>query len=130
MTNPGCVVAALSAGDRGSFNVRWTPVFGRVDKVELCGWEAPYQGQVDGREESSIWCGLQGKVAVAATKSDRTMAQLARQFRIATSRVTAWKKPLTQVAELFADGRQRRADQAADGQELDKQIGRLKMEVK
>jgi hypothetical protein len=33
------------------------------------------------------------------------------------------------VAELFADGRQRRAEQATDEQELYEQIGRLKMEV-
>jgi hypothetical protein len=33
------------------------------------------------------------------------------------------------VAELVADGRQRRADQATDEQELWEQIGRLKMEV-
>jgi hypothetical protein len=44
--------------------------------------------------------------------------------------VTAWKKQLmAQVAELFADGRQRRADQATNEQELYEQIGRLKMEV-
>jgi putative transposase len=36
---------------------------------------------------------------------------------------------MAQVAELFADGRQRRADQGTDEQELYKQIGRLKMEV-
>jgi hypothetical protein len=33
------------------------------------------------------------------------------------------------VAELFADGRQRRGEQATDEQELYEQIGRLKMEV-
>lgn len=33
------------------------------------------------------------------------------------------------MAELFAEGRQRRADQAADQQELYEQIGRLKMQV-
>ena len=33
------------------------------------------------------------------------------------------------VAELFADGRQRRPDQATDEQDLFEQIGRLKMEV-
>ena len=44
--------------------------------------------------------------------------------------MTAWKKQLFgQVSELFADGRQRRADQAADEHELCEQIGRLKMEV-
>jgi len=36
---------------------------------------------------------------------------------------------MAQVAELFADERQRRADQATDEQELYEQIGRLKMEV-
>ena len=36
---------------------------------------------------------------------------------------------MAQVAELFADGRQRRPDQATDEQELFEQIGRLKMEV-
>jgi transposase-like protein len=70
------------------------------------------------------------KVALAAVQGDRTTAQLASQFGIHTSQVTAWKKRLmAQVAKLFADGRQRRADQATDEQELYEQIGRLKMEV-
>jgi transposase-like protein len=67
---------------------------------------------------------------LAAAKGDRTTAQLASQFGIHTSQVTAWKKLLLgQVAELFADGHQRRSEQAADEQELYEQIGRLKMEV-
>jgi hypothetical protein len=42
-------------------------------------------------------------------------AQLASQFGIRTSQVTAWKKQLmAQLAELFADGRQRRGEQAPD----------------
>ena len=62
---------------------------------------------------------FKAKVALAAAKGDRTTAQLASQFGIHTSQVTAWKKLLmAQVAELFADGRQRRADQATDEQEL------------
>ena len=73
---------------------------------------------------------FKAKVALAAAKGDRTTAQLASQFGIHTSQVTAWKKQLmAQVAELFADGRQRRADQATDEQGLYEQIGRLKMEV-
>jgi hypothetical protein len=36
---------------------------------------------------------------------------------------------MSQVAELFADGRQRRTEQATDEEELYEQIGRLKMEV-
>jgi len=42
-------------------SLRWTPVFGRLDKVELRGWEAPYQEQDDGREATSIWSGIQGE---------------------------------------------------------------------
>jgi putative transposase len=73
---------------------------------------------------------FKAKVALAAAKGDRTTAQLASQFGIHTSQVTAWKKQLmAQVAGLFADGRQRRAEQAADEQELYEQIGCLKMEV-
>ena len=45
--------------------MRWTPVFGRLDKVELHGWEAPYQEQDDGREAASIWGSLQGKGGVS-----------------------------------------------------------------
>ena len=41
--------------------MRWTPIFGRPDKVELPGWEAPYQEQDDGREAASIWGSLQGE---------------------------------------------------------------------
>ena len=38
--------------------LRWTPDFGRPDKVELPGWEAPYQEQDDGREATSIRGGV------------------------------------------------------------------------
>ena len=44
--------------------------------------------------------------------------------------MTDWEKQLTgQASDLFADGRQRRADQDTDAQEPCEQIGRLKMEV-
>jgi transposase len=73
---------------------------------------------------------FKAKVALAAAKGDRTTAQLASQFGVHASQVTAWKKQLmAQVAELFADGRQRRTEETTDEQELYEQIGRLKMEV-
>ena len=43
---------SIAAG-RGT--LRWTPVFGRLDKVDLRGWEAPYQEQDDGWDATSIW---------------------------------------------------------------------------
>ena len=68
---------------------------------------------------------------MAAVKGDRTTAQLASEFDVHTSQVTAWKKQLLEgVSELFADGRQKRKDEpSVDEQELYEQIGRLKMEV-
>ena len=49
---------------------------------------------------------FKAKVALAGARGDRTTAQLASQFGIHTSQVTAWKKQLMgQVAELFVDGR-------------------------
>jgi transposase len=72
---------------------------------------------------------FKAKAALAAAKGDRTTAQLASQFGVHTSQVTAGKKQLmAKVAELFAYGRQRRTEQATDEQKLYEQIGRLKME--
>jgi len=73
---------------------------------------------------------FKAKVALAAVRGDKTTAQLASQFSVHTSQVTAWKKQLLQqAAGLYEDGRTRREATAADEQELYEQIGRLKMEV-
>lgn len=74
---------------------------------------------------------MKAKVALAAVRGDRTTAQLASEFGVHTSQVTAWKKRLLEgVADLFADGRKQRRDEpGANEQELYEQIGRLKMEV-
>jgi len=83
------------------------------------------------RKRRMLGAALKAKVALAAVKGDRTTAQLASEFEVHTSQVTAWKKQLLEgVSELFEDGRQKRKDEAAmDEEELYEQIGRLKMEV-
>jgi transposase-like protein len=82
------------------------------------------------RKRRVFGASFKAKVALAAARGDRTTAQLASEFSVHTSQVTAWKKQLlAQAAELFEDGRGRRDESAADEQELYEQIGRLKMEV-
>jgi putative transposase len=83
------------------------------------------------RKRRILGAALKAKVALAAVRGDRTTAQLASEFGVHTSQVTAWKKRLLEgVTELFADGRRTRADEAgASEPELFEQIGRLKVEV-
>ena len=82
------------------------------------------------RKRRVFGAAFKAKVALAAVRGDKTTAQLASEFEVHTSQVTAWKKYLLErAAGLFEDGRQRRDEQAADEQELYEQIGRLKMEV-
>jgi transposase len=83
------------------------------------------------RKRRVLGAAFKAKVALAAVRGDKTTAQLAAQFSVHTSQVTAWKKQLLeQAAGLFEDGRRKSRDEsAADEEELYQQIGRLKMEV-
>jgi transposase len=73
---------------------------------------------------------FKAKVALAACRGEKTTAQLAAEFGVHASQVTAWKRQLLGgAAGLFEDGRGKRAEEAAQEQELYEQIGRLKMEV-
>ena len=74
---------------------------------------------------------FRAKVALAAVKGDKTLAQLAEQYDVHPNQVSVWRKELMErAAELFEDGRTRkRDDTAASQEELYEQIGRLKMEV-
>ena len=82
------------------------------------------------RKRRNFSATFKAKVALAATRGDRTTAELASKFGVHASQVTAWKKQLLAgVPELFADQRSRQDEASADEEALYEQIGRLKMEV-
>jgi putative transposase len=83
------------------------------------------------RKRRTFGAAFKARVALAAMRGDRTTAQLASEFSVHTSQVTAWKKQLLEhVAELFEDGRRKDSEpSSANEQELYEQIGRLKMEA-
>ncbi len=72
------------------------------------------------RKRRIFGAAFKAKVAFAACRGEKTTAQLAAEFGIHASQITAWKKQLLEGAGgLFEDGRGRRSDEtAANDQEL------------
>ena len=73
---------------------------------------------------------FRAKVALAAVKGDKTLAELASHFDVHPNQVSTWRKELIErAAELFEDRRKQRREEEVSTEELYEQIGRLKMEV-
>ncbi len=73
---------------------------------------------------------FKAKVALAAIKGDRTLAQLAEQFDVHPNQVTAWKAQLEDsAAEVFGPGAGNTAGEpAVDVKSLHAKIGELTLE--
>jgi transposase len=72
---------------------------------------------------------FKAKVALAAVKGDRTIAQLAEQFDVHPNQITAWKAQLEGGAsEVFGSGSVTAAVPAVDVKSLHAKIGELTLE--
>ena len=71
------------------------------------------------------------KVALAALKGDKTMAQLASEFGVHSHQIQQWKKRLQSEAVTLFSSRRSKAEREAEEleAELYRQIGQLKVEL-
>ena len=72
---------------------------------------------------------FKAKVALAAIKGDRTIAQLAEHFDVHPNQITAWKSQLEgNASEIFGSGGVTPATPAVDVKSLHAKIGELTLE--
>jgi len=74
---------------------------------------------------------FKAKVALAAVKADRTMAELASEFGVHPTQITKWKRQLLDgLPGIFSQGhRQDLRQQQALTDRLYQQVGQLKVEL-
>jgi transposase len=71
---------------------------------------------------------FKAKVALAAIKGDKTLAELASQFDLHPNQITQWKTQLTETAEeLFGGGQT--AEPAPDLKSMHAKIGQQALEI-
>jgi transposase len=73
--------------------------------------------------------GFKAKVALAAIKGDKTLAELAQQFDVHQNQITEWKRQLLEQADsVFGSASESKAADEAQIKDLHAKIGELTLE--
>lgn len=72
---------------------------------------------------------FKAKVALAAVRGDKTLAELSGQYDVHSNQITQWKQQLLEnVSQLFGRGQQKRISVDETVKELHAKIGQLAVE--
>ena len=82
-----------------------------------------------GRKRRDHIPGFKAKVALAAIRSDKTLAELSEHYNVHQNQIHDWKKQLLEQADsVFGSSQERNNTDAAHLKELHAQIGELTLE--
>jgi transposase-like protein len=73
---------------------------------------------------------FKGRVALEALKENKTLAEIAQEFKLHPTQITRWKiKALREISQLFEDERKRKYTSEVDVEALYAQIGKLQSQL-
>lgn len=79
---------------------------------------------------STYQAGFKGRVALEALKENKTLSDLAQEFKIHPAQIAKWKTQAVQgISQLFEDGRRKKSSPEIDIEALYAQIGKLQSQL-